>query len=106
MYTLLPLLVPVFMSLVVLRWSLVVLRLSLATRLLHAHIKLFENDASNSQKLAHILAQLEKQVDTAVVNLIDDTALAGEPAADPERALNKRCSQPFPGSPGPAHHAS
>ncbi|KAJ6581475.1 putative serine esterase-domain-containing protein [Mycena capillaripes] len=89
MYTLLPLLIPVFMSLAI-------LRLSLAARSSRARIKLLETDASNSQKLAHILAELEKQVESAVVDFIDDDALADKPAADPERALNKRRSQEQP----------
>ncbi|KAJ7907692.1 DUF676-domain-containing protein [Mycena leptocephala] len=55
-----PLLVPVFISLNI-------IRLSLAARSSRARIRLLEKDASNSQKIAHILAQLEKQVENAVV---------------------------------------
>ncbi|KAJ7252775.1 DUF676-domain-containing protein [Mycena haematopus] len=80
MYVLLPVLIPVFVSLAL-------VRLSLAARSSRARIRLLENDASNTQKLAHILAQLEKQVENAVVDLIDDDAHAGEPVADSESAL-------------------
>ncbi|KAJ6493567.1 DUF676-domain-containing protein [Mycena vitilis] len=82
MYTLLPLLIPVFMSLAI-------VRLSLAARSSRARIKLLENDASNTQKLAHILAQLEKQVEDAVVEFIDSDAAGDTPVSDPERALGK-----------------
>ncbi|KAF8216474.1 putative serine esterase-domain-containing protein [Mycena galopus ATCC 62051] len=82
MYVLLPVLVPVFISLAL-------VRLSLATRSSRARIRLLENDASNSQKLVHILAQLEKQVENAVVDFIDDDAHAAGPVADPELALRK-----------------
>ncbi|KAJ7915876.1 DUF676-domain-containing protein [Mycena leptocephala] len=88
MYTMLPLLVPVFISLNI-------IRLSLAARSSRARIRLLEKDASNSQKLAHILAQLEKQVENAVVVLIDDDA-GVEPVADPEQALAMRRYAPKP----------
>jgi hypothetical protein len=87
MYAMLPLLVPVFMSLAI-------IRLSLAARSSRARIRLLEKDASNSQKLAHILAQLERQMENAVVELIDDEA-GVEPAADAEQALTttkRRCA--------------
>jgi hypothetical protein len=75
--------------------SLAVVRLSLAARSSRARIRLLESDASSTQKLAHILAQLEKQVENAVVDLIDDdTHAAGEPVADPERALSKKRRSP------------
>jgi hypothetical protein len=88
MYTMLPLLVPVFISLNI-------IRLSLAARSSRARIRLLEKDASNSQKLAHILAQLEKQVENAVVVLIDDDA-GVESVADPEQALAMRRYAPKP----------
>lgn len=64
-YVLLPFLIPVFISLVI-------TRLTLASRSSRARIKLLEKDASNSEKLVHILAQLERQVEDAVVDFIDD----------------------------------
>ncbi|KAJ7890560.1 DUF676-domain-containing protein [Mycena olivaceomarginata] len=88
LYAILPILIPVFISLAV-------VRLSLAARSSRARIRLLESDASSTQKLAHILAQLEKQVENAVVDLIDDdTHAAGEPVADPERALSKKRRSP------------
>ncbi|KAJ7504406.1 DUF676-domain-containing protein [Mycena galericulata] len=77
-YSTLPLLIPVL-------WSLAILRLSLATRSSRERIKLLENDESNREKLVHILARLERQVEDAVVDLIDNDA-AGEPMTEPERA--------------------
>ncbi|KAJ6619472.1 putative serine esterase-domain-containing protein [Mycena sp. CBHHK59/15] len=69
LYTALPLLAPVLLSLIV-------VRLSLATRSSRARIKLLERDASasNTQRLVHVLAQLEHQVETAVVDLVIDDA--------------------------------
>ncbi|KAJ7115950.1 putative serine esterase-domain-containing protein [Mycena epipterygia] len=86
-YTMLPLLIPTVISLII-------IRLSLAARSSRARIRLLESDASNTQKLRHVLAQLEKQVEDAVVDLIDDDA-GGEPLSDPERALAK-CKQEQP----------
>ncbi|KAJ7155405.1 DUF676-domain-containing protein [Mycena crocata] len=82
-YSVLPLLVPVVLSLVI-------FRLSRAARSSRARIKLLEKDASSTQKLVYILAQLEKQVEDAVVELIEDDADHVDPDAvlpDPERAL-------------------
>ncbi|KAJ6518780.1 DUF676-domain-containing protein [Mycena sanguinolenta] len=82
MYIMLPFLIPVF-------FSLALVRLSLAARSSRARIRLLEKDASSTQKLAHILTQLEKQVEHAVVDLIDDDAHAGDSpagAVDPESA--------------------
>ncbi|KAJ6591588.1 DUF676-domain-containing protein [Mycena vulgaris] len=88
LYTMLPLLIPAVLSLVI-------IRLSLAARSSRARIKLLENDASNTQKLIHVLAQLEKQVEHAVVDFIDQEA--GEPVSDPERAgtRGERKEQPI-----------
>ncbi|KAG6864623.1 hypothetical protein C0991_008244 [Blastosporella zonata] len=66
-YTFLPVLIPVFVSLVA-------VRLSLATRSSRARIRLLEEDKSNSQKLIDILAELEGNVEHAVVDLIDNPA--------------------------------
>jgi len=74
-YALLPFLLPVVLSLVV-------VRLALATRSSRARIKLLEKDASNSDKLVHILAQLERQVEDAVVDFIDDP----DPSPSPSKS--------------------
>ncbi|KAJ7091355.1 DUF676-domain-containing protein [Mycena belliarum] len=84
-YAMLPLLVPVVLSFAI-------VRLSLAARSSRARIKLLEKDASSTQKLAHILAQLEKQVEHAVVDFIDDEATI----PDPERALSKSARKEQP----------
>ncbi|KAJ7442260.1 DUF676-domain-containing protein [Mycena latifolia] len=87
LYMMLPLLIPTVLSLLI-------IRLSLAARSSRARIKLLEKDASNTQKLVHILAQLEKQVEHAVVDLIDDDAAA--PLPDPERAVTKSARKEQP----------
>ncbi|KAJ7748546.1 putative serine esterase-domain-containing protein [Mycena maculata] len=81
LYSVLPLLIPVLISMVL-------VRLSLKTRSSRARIKLLESDRSSREKLVHVLAQLEHQVEGAVVELIDDNAGA-EPTEDPEGALPK-----------------
>jgi hypothetical protein len=64
-YALLPILIPMGISLMV-------INLTLATRSSRARIRLLERDASNKEKLIHILAELENDVENAVVDLIDD----------------------------------
>ncbi|KAJ7043596.1 DUF676-domain-containing protein [Mycena alexandri] len=88
LYASLPLLIPIFISLAI-------VRLSLAARSSRARIRLLENDASNTQKLAHILAQLERQMEEAVVDLIENEG-AAEMQADPERAVDKRHEPKLP----------
>lgn len=80
-YTLLPLLIPVFMSLAI-------CRLAAASRSSRARIRLLERDAASpgsAEKLAHVLARLEQQVESAVVELINEPATM----ADPEQATSK-----------------
>ncbi|KAK7012219.1 DUF676-domain-containing protein [Favolaschia claudopus] len=87
-YALLPVLIPLFMSLGI-------VRLSLASRSSRARIRLLEKDASGTERLANILAQLEMQVEGAVVDLIDDDAHAADPPLDdPERGTEKGCRSP------------
>jgi hypothetical protein len=64
-YILLPLLIPIGISFTV-------LRLSWKSHNSRARIKMLEKDESNRQKLIHILANLEKQVEDAVADLIDN----------------------------------
>lgn len=65
LYTFLPLLVPVFLSLAILNFS-------LKTRSSRARIKLLEASSSNQAKLIHVFAELESQVEEMVVDLVDD----------------------------------
>lgn len=67
LYSLLPILVPVFISLAI-------LRLSLATRSSRARIKELEREAHNEgrQTLVHLFAELEREVEEAVVDFIDN----------------------------------
>lgn len=52
--------------------SLIVINLSMATRSSRARIRLLESDESNKGKLIHILADLEHDVESAVVDFIDN----------------------------------
>ncbi|KAF8159499.1 lipid particle protein [Crassisporium funariophilum] len=67
LYTLLPVLIPMVIGLALLRFT-------LATRSSRARIKQLEKDShtSNQQKLADILAELEREMEEAVVDLIDN----------------------------------
>ncbi|KAI0343271.1 DUF676-domain-containing protein [Trametopsis cervina] len=63
----LPILIPTFMSLVV-------VRLSLDARKSRSRIKLLEKDESYRERFAHVVAELEKRVEDAVADYIDDTS--------------------------------
>ena len=63
LYIILPILIPVGISVILIRFS-------LATRSSRARIQLLEQ---NALKLAHHLRELEEKVEDAVVNLIDDS---------------------------------
>jgi hypothetical protein len=84
--------------------SLAIVRLSLAARSSRARIKLLENDATNTQKLIHILEQLERQVEDAVVDYIDDDDVDPATPDAAERGLvsssKRKCrSKPPPEQP-------
>ncbi|RXW21678.1 hypothetical protein EST38_g4176 [Candolleomyces aberdarensis] len=64
MYGLLPILVPTFLSLVIVNFT-------LASHSSRARIKDLEADSSNANRLAHILAELEREMEGAVIDLID-----------------------------------
>lgn len=66
-YSLLPILIPTFITLALTRFT-------LATRSSKSRIRLLEKEANTSgqQKLIHILADLEKEMEDAVVDLIDN----------------------------------
>ena len=67
MYALLPIIIPVF-------FSMVIFRLSLASRSSRARIKQLEKEArtASPQKLADILAELEHEMGESVVDLMDN----------------------------------
>ncbi|KAF8882877.1 putative serine esterase-domain-containing protein [Infundibulicybe gibba] len=64
-YAMLPLLIPIGISLAV-------LRLSLATRSSRARIRLLENDETSKEKLINILAEIEQQMEETVVEMVDN----------------------------------
>lgn len=66
LYTLLPILIPTFLSIAV-------VRLSLASRDSRARIKLLEKEGSggSQQRLIHVLAELENDMENAVAELVD-----------------------------------
>ena len=71
MYISLPVVIPAFISLVI-------LRLSLASRSSRFRIKQLEEEAhtTGQQKLADTIAELEREVEEAVVDLIDNPDLS------------------------------
>ncbi|KAF8805075.1 DUF676-domain-containing protein [Phlegmacium glaucopus] len=86
LYTLLPVLIPVFISLAI-------VRLSLATRSSRARIKQLEKEAytAGQEKLADILDELEREVEEAVVDLIDNP--------DPSSSIYQASNQSSRGHP-------
>jgi len=64
-YALIPVLIPIIISLALLRFS-------LATRSSRARIKSLENDQSSKHTLIHTLTHLEKQVEDVVADIVDD----------------------------------
>jgi hypothetical protein len=71
LYISLPVLIPAFISLII-------LRLSLASRSSRVRIKQLEEEShtTGQQKLADTLAELEREVEEAVVDLIDNPDLS------------------------------
>ncbi|KAK0467087.1 DUF676-domain-containing protein [Desarmillaria tabescens] len=68
-YALLPVLIPIGASLII-------VRLSLASRSSRARIRLLEKEnESNGERLIHLLSDLERQVEDAVVDIIDDPGI-------------------------------
>ncbi|KAG6868194.1 hypothetical protein C0993_006407 [Termitomyces sp. T159_Od127] len=76
LYIILPLLIPVFVSLVAVRFT-------LATKASRARIRLLEEDKTNTQKLIDILAELENKVEHAVEDLVKDSSARAEPVNSP-----------------------
>ncbi|GLB43424.1 putative lipid particle protein [Lyophyllum shimeji] len=90
LYSLLPLLVPVAISLVVVRFT-------LASRSSRARIRLMEEDDSKGQKLINILAELEDEVEHAVVDfVIDNPADSQLSSSSTCRFTGHRSSSPKP----------
>ncbi|KAK0217877.1 DUF676-domain-containing protein [Armillaria fumosa] len=68
-YALLPILIPIGASLII-------VRLSLASRSSRARIRLLEKEnESNGERLIHLLSDLERQVEDAVIDIIDDPGI-------------------------------
>lgn len=67
----LPLLIPVFVSLVA-------VRLTLATKASRARIRLLEEEKTNTQRLVDILAELEDKVEHVVEDLVKDSSAQAE----------------------------
>ncbi|KAG5645713.1 hypothetical protein DXG03_005408 [Asterophora parasitica] len=90
LYSLLPLLVPVALSLVVVRFT-------LASRSSRARIRLLEEDQLNGQKLINILAALEDEVEDAVVDLvIDHSPDESQATSSSSPSTGKREGSPHP----------
>ncbi|KAK0188992.1 DUF676-domain-containing protein [Armillaria mellea] len=83
-YALLPILIPIGASLII-------VRLSLASRSSRARIRLLEKEnESNGDRLIHLLSDLERQVEDAVVGIIDDPGITSSSKnVLPEKAKRK-----------------
>ncbi|KAF8074750.1 DUF676-domain-containing protein [Lyophyllum atratum] len=95
LYSLLPLLIPVTISLVVVHFS-------LASRSSRARIRLLEEDGSKSQKLINILAELEDEVEHAIVDLVIDNPADSQPSSSSSSCRftgRKGSPQPVPNTP-------
>ncbi|KAH7890808.1 putative serine esterase-domain-containing protein [Phlebopus sp. FC_14] len=64
-YALLPVLFPTFLSLVL-------VRLSISSHKSRSRLKSLEADSSNQERLIHIIAKLESEIESAVADLYDD----------------------------------
>ncbi|KAG5637684.1 hypothetical protein H0H81_003600 [Sphagnurus paluster] len=91
-YSLLPLLVPVTLSLVVVHFS-------LESRSSRARIRQLEEDELKGQKLINILAKLEEEVERAVVDLVIDNPADSQPTSSCRLAGKKQSPHPIPNDP-------
>ncbi|KAG6829371.1 hypothetical protein H0H87_011607 [Tephrocybe sp. NHM501043] len=92
LYTFLPVLIPVVLSLVAVRFS-------LATRSSRERIRLLEEDKTNSEKLIDILAELEDDVEHAVADLVIDNPADSQPiSVDVNSASSSAVSLPLDAS--------
>ncbi|KAH7914861.1 putative serine esterase-domain-containing protein [Hygrophoropsis aurantiaca] len=72
-YAFLPVLFPTFLSLVL-------IRLSIASHKSRTRLRSLESASSNSEKLIHILAKLESEIEGAMVELYDDPQYSPTPS--------------------------
>ena len=56
--------------------TLILTRVSISSYHSRSRIKLLESEDSATQRLAHVFAQLERQVEDIVVDMVDDSASA------------------------------
>ena len=82
-----PILVPLVLSLVI-------TRLSLASRASRARIKVLEKEESGVERLAHIVARLEREMEDAMVDMFDgdgaETAAPGSSSEKPGSSSGKK----------------
>lgn len=76
MYALLPIIFPTFVSLVL-------VRLSISSHNSRTRLKALEVDGSNKERLAHIIAELESNVESIVLDMYDDSQ--GTPSPLPSK---------------------
>ena len=91
MYILLPILIPVFISLII-------TRLSIASQSSRARIKQLEKEshATGHQKLADILAELEREMEEVVVDLIDNNNNSPTDLSSPASISSSSSSRAHP----------
>ncbi|KAA1476638.1 hypothetical protein DENSPDRAFT_843656 [Dentipellis sp. KUC8613] len=77
-YLALPILLPTLLTMVLVRFT-------LASRSSRSRIRLLEKDESASERLVHVLASIERQMEDAVVDFMDDSSFGVDGRADEER---------------------
>lgn len=93
-YALLPILFPTFVSLAL-------LRLSISSYQSRTRLKALEIDESNKERLAHIIAKLESNIESAVLDMYDSQGTSSSPSPVPpiDGALIQRDSEVMNDSP-------
>ena len=76
-----PILVPLVLTLII-------SRLALASRASRARIRLLEKEETSTERLAHIIGRLEREMEDAVVDMFDGAG-EGAPAAQAPRAKER-----------------
>ncbi|PIL25196.1 hypothetical protein GSI_13085 [Ganoderma sinense ZZ0214-1] len=75
-----PILVPLVLSLII-------TRLALASRASRVRIKLLEKEESSRERLVHVIARLEREMEDAVVDMFDSPGLSDAGSSQPSLSL-------------------
>lgn len=95
MYLAIPLLVPLGIALIL-------TRLTLASRASRARVRLLEKDESYTQRLSHVIGQLERDIEDKIADIIDEP----DPALQPASVATSRPESPVPSATDPSLSAA